>query len=263
MKNIASRKKKKKVKDILLTVIIVLLLLISAFCGYKIWTDFHTQDEAEKEVEKLNLLVKDSLGSVDLGKKFSKSAYNRLKQENEDFQCYLDFDNGLISIPVVQSYDNDHYLHRSFYGEWAELGTPFLNATSKFDDQNIVIYGHNSAISDTVMFSPLRQMLKEEVFKDNHRFSLYFENEVREYEVVAIYWYNLEEDAEYDFTVPNWMNLDEFNNYFSYVERKNEVNSTVDYSFADNFVTFQTCRSRQPNYRMIVVSVEVNRKSYN
>ena len=245
-----------------MTIIIILLLLIAGFCGYKIYEDFHTQDEAQKEIDKINLLVKDSLGTVELGKKFTKSAFDRLKQENKDLKCYLDFDNGLISIPVVQAADNDYYLHRSFYGEWADLGTPFVNATSTFDDQNVVIYGHNSAISDTVMFSPLRKMLEEDVFKDNHRFSLYFEDEIREYEVVAIYWYNLEEDAEYDFTTPNWMTLDQYNNYFSYVERKNLVNSHVSYSFSDNFVTFQTCRSRQPNYRMIVVSVEVNRKQY-
>ena len=257
------RKLRKKMKDITLSLIIVILLGVAGFCGFKIWEEFHTMALTEQEVNELNLLVKNNIGDAKVNAKFSKKAYEILKSENKDFKAYLAFDNGLISIPIVQSTDNDYYLRRSYYGEYADLGTPFFHYASKETSQNIMVYGHNASANETLMFSPLRTLLKsDDVFVKNNTFDLYFEDEVRHYEIVAMYWYDLTQDGEYDFTVTDWYDLDSYNHYFNFVDSKNLIIPRRNHSFTDNFVTFQTCRSKQPNFRLIVISVETGRESY-
>ena len=253
---------KRKIKNIILSLLILFFLGIASFCGYKIWNVFHIQSTAEKEVENINLLVQNSLGDASLNTRFSKSAYKVLKQENEDFLAYLSFDSGLISLPVVQSYDNDFYLRKSFYKEYADLGTPFFHYESKLDSQNLMIYGHNSSTSTTVMFSPLRTLLDQNVFEKNNVFNLYFENEVRNYEIIAMYWYDITTDGEYNFQVTDWYDSDNFNNYFSFVNSRNLITPRTTYDFTDNFVTLQTCKSNEPNYRLVVVAVETSRGDY-
>ena len=57
----------------------------------------------------------------------------------------LKFETLDISYPIVQTTDNDHYLHYTFEGQRNANGAIFLEHTnsSDFEDCNTIIYGHN------------------------------------------------------------------------------------------------------------------------
>lgn len=61
----------------------------------------------------------------------------------------------IINLPIVQTTDNEKYLHKTFSENDNTLGTIFLNAdnNANFNDRNSIIYGHR--MKDGSMFRKL------------------------------------------------------------------------------------------------------------
>ena len=78
-----------------------------------------------------------------------------LHAENSDFIAWLDFDSGLISLPVVQGKDNEEYLSRNFDGSPGPQGTVFRHCSAGPDSPNQVLYGHTVYYDSKARFSPL------------------------------------------------------------------------------------------------------------
>ena len=254
----------KRLLSFLYKLVVITLILIIIVSGALAFNFFRKEADVRKDQNEIQEIVENNIGSIDPDKHFSKDAFETLKTINDDFICYIDFDSGLLSLPVAQATDNDYYLRRNLNKDYSALGIPFMDYRCSPINQNITIYGHNSIYDEKVMFSPIRKLLDQEVFNKNDKFKIYFADEVRDYQIVAMYYYNIEADniAERDFAVLAWPNLKSFNTYFSWVESKNLIKSNVIYDSDDNFVTFQTCRSYQSDERLVVVAKEMNCDKY-
>lgn len=85
--------------------------------------------------------------------------FHVLYMQNPDIVGWISIkkNNGaaFIDYPVVQSSDNDHYLRRSFFGDYATGGTVFMDyrCNASIFSKNTVIYGHN--MKDNSMFAQL------------------------------------------------------------------------------------------------------------
>ncbi|MCD7885216.1 MAG: sortase [Lachnospiraceae bacterium] len=78
-----------------------------------------------------------------------------------------------LSYPVMQSSDNDYYLHRSPEGGYLYAGSIFMDyqCSPDFSDLNTIIYGHN--MRDGSMFAKLKQYNDAEVFLSCPYFWIY------------------------------------------------------------------------------------------
>ena len=85
--------------------------------------------------------------------------FHVLYMQNPDIVGWISIkkNNGqaFIDYPVVQSVDNNHYLRRSFFGDYATGGTIFMDyrCNAANFSQNTVVYGHN--MKDNSMFAQL------------------------------------------------------------------------------------------------------------
>ena len=79
----------------------------------------------------------------------------------------------IISYPVMQSADNDYYLHRNIKGKYSFAGSIFMdyNNHSDFSDQNTIIYGHNMATG--TMFGSLKEFKEKSYWKKHNTFEIY------------------------------------------------------------------------------------------
>lgn len=93
--------------------------------------------------------------------------FDVLAETNEDIIGWLYSENTPINLPVVQSGDNDYYLHRMVDGTWNSSGTLFADCrnASDFSDQNTIIYGHN--MKNDEMFGTLPNY-EEQAYYDEH-----------------------------------------------------------------------------------------------
>jgi len=78
---------------------------------------------------------------------------NELIRLNNDFVGWIHIEGTRISYPVVQTDDNDYYLHRTFSRRQSQAGSIFMDyrVPDAFESPLIILYGHNNR--DGTMFA--------------------------------------------------------------------------------------------------------------
>lgn len=111
-----------------------------------------------------------------------------LKAENPDIigWIYLDAYPDK-SYPVMQSYDNDFYLHRDFNKEYLFAGCLFADweNAADFSDPATIIYGHN--MKDGSMFNCLKHYKEKEVYDASPYFWILTPNGDYRYHIYAAF----------------------------------------------------------------------------
>jgi sortase B len=84
--------------------------------------------------------------------------------QNPDAVAWLTIPDTAIDFPIVQTDDNEYYLHYSFEKKKSIYGVPFLDyrCTRDFSDFNSIIYGHN--ISNKYVFAGLLNFRNQSYF---------------------------------------------------------------------------------------------------
>ena len=112
-----------------------------------------------------------------------------LKKQNPDTVGFINVAGTNINYPVVQTGDNDYYLHHSFKKNRNDAGWVFMDHrnNSGLTDQNTVIYGHSRL--DSTMFSTLKNTLGTSWVnnKENYVVRYVTENETMLFQVFSVY----------------------------------------------------------------------------
>ncbi|MCL2037786.1 class B sortase [Candidatus Saccharibacteria bacterium] len=112
-----------------------------------------------------------------------------LKKQNPDTVGFISVAGTNINYPVVQTGDNDYYLHHSFKKSKNNAGWVFMDHRNSagLTDQNTVIYGH-SRLGGT-MFSTLKNILNSSWVdvRDNHVVRYVSETETMLFQVFSVY----------------------------------------------------------------------------
>lgn len=111
-----------------------------------------------------------------------------LKKVNPDFVGWIHIPDTKISYPIVQTDDNEKYLHTGFQGEENAAGSIFLDYESRSDlsGQNNIIYGHN--MKNGTMFRDLLLFKDREFFETHRRFTLYTPEREISLKAIACYY---------------------------------------------------------------------------
>ncbi len=98
--------------------------------------------------------------------------FSDLEAINGDVKAWLTIFDTHINYPVVQTDDDETYLHRTFEGKSNASGCLFISQyNTGFDDSNTVIYGHN--MKNGSMFHDLVNFKDEEFFQ-KHRYGVLY-----------------------------------------------------------------------------------------
>lgn len=252
------RDKRKRTKNVFSNILIAVLIALICYCGYKVVPDFVNSSKANKEMSAVADIVQRNSGTD--GETFSKESFKALKSENNDLIGYLEFDSGIVSLPIMQASDNDYYLRKSFYKDYNEQGIPFMDSDCSLESKNITIYGHNVYYDDKAMFSPISFLVNQENFEESKTFKIYFENEIRYYQITDVYVVDINEG--FDFKRQNFENEENFAEWYSFVQNRNLIATDSRLQYEDNFVTLQTCKRYSADSRIVVIGKEVSKVSY-
>ena len=96
-----------------------------------------------------------------------------LLETNPDTIGWIRVPDTKIDYPIVQSPDNQYYLHKDFEGKDSVYGTIYLDADSKsdFSGWNNPIYGHH--MKDGTMFKDVVKFKDQEFFENHRYFEIY------------------------------------------------------------------------------------------
>lgn len=118
----------------------------------------------------------------------SSDKINKLKEEynNNEIVMYLEIPDAL-TVPVVQTENNDFYLNHDISKKESSSGTAFLDYRNKsLNDKKIIVYGNNRL--DKAL--PLSKLLdyKDESFFRNHQYiNVYTDSGKRTYKIFSSY----------------------------------------------------------------------------
>ncbi len=182
--------------------------------------------------------------------------YAALWEQNHDMVGWLSIEGTVIDYPVMYTPEEPaYYLHLAFDGTYAKSGCLFIGEGSGPDASNIIIYGHH--MKDDSMFGSLVDYGTED-FRDEHpivRFDTLYE--LREYEVIAAFYYDMDND---DFPYYQYTDLSDeavFDEYLTSLSRYNVYSGDIDAAWGDQLLTLSTCNYHTDNGRFVVVARRV------
>ena len=183
--------------------------------------------------------------------------YAKLYAENQDFVGYLHIEGSEVDFPVVQGYDDDEYLEKSFFGEYTKYGCPFMTYRNnpKTLDMNTVIYGHN--MKDGSLFATLEQYLTLEGYKEAPVISFNTLYQDFNFKIISVMITNIYPEDDNGYVFPYyWTNLNSTLNYTTYLNQLTQrslYDTGVNVLPTDRLITLSTCYDVFEDSRLVVV----------
>lgn len=257
-------------KKTIIRVLSIVFLLIAIGCGGYLAYYYYTSARAEAAFDELaNLIVtvKETGGEnqntefADIDGVKVQKKFEKLYQKNHDFIGWLKIDDTHIDYPVMYSPHDaekgEYYIHRDFEENYSAAGLPFIDANCEIEPatDNIIIYGHN--MNAGTMFHDIIKYEGRE-FYDSHK-SFHFDTIYgdAEYEVVAMFYGQILDDASDDFKYYEFVNAGsegEFMDFVNNVKAMSIINTGVDVKYGDKLITLSTCAYHVEDGRFAVVA---------
>ena len=247
-------------------------------------------------------------GSLDIISSKPEQAFKEkwlaCKEINDDFIGKIVFDSGIIDLPIVQAedvYRKDGTLYEFYSQDGTRISDPtgysgndvyiwsdwkdhsydkagndqavFMDYRNSLSDQNLILYGHHIARDydpeGNREFTPLDLLLDKDNYEANRNLRLILENEIREYEVAAVFTINAFDKDEVEI-IRTDLNRDLSGNedpdfcerYFRMIEKNISYDTGVKIGSDDRILTLVTCIQHQPELRQIVICRETGRTTY-
>jgi len=230
---------KKKNKNILLC--LFLFLMILSFCSLLSW------NKENKNIKKI--LNNEKKYLISIQNTDNKPYLNKkLFKDNPDTIGWLKVEGTNINYPIVQYNDNEYYLKHDFKKNKNSAGWIFMDYKNDFNDQNIVIYGHNRR--DKSMFGTINMLFDSKFYKNNKdEILLIKENEIIKYKIFSVYKIHYTDDY-------NSLNYESLKEKITIFKKRSELPFDLNFENAKQIITLSTC-SNDNRYRLVVHGLKV------
>ena len=161
--------------------------------------------------------------------------------------------------------ENPHinwYLHKNYKGDYSYAGSIFIQPEAAFNDQHLIIYGHNMRVKS--MFGSLHDFESEDFYKKHNKIYLYQPGKTIKCTIYSVYdcldksaTYNTDfSDDGNDNKWVDWLTMTVNNNAYYPIKKKPAEK--------DHIITLSTCsgKSKGDSYRFVVHSFITNTVTY-
>lgn len=169
--------------------------------------------------------------------------FNSLINKNKDTVAWVKLNGTNINYPVVQTTDNNYYLHHAFDNSYNEAGWVYMDYRNNPEDfnQNTIIYGHG--MNNNTIFGSLRYVVDSWWYEnpDNHilKISTKYENTL--WQVFSVY--TIPEESYYLQT--DFDDDEKFTEFLGNLSSRSFYNFGVQLNQNDKIVTLSSCYNNQ------------------
>ena len=187
--------------------------------------------------------------------------YEAAYLDNEHMVGWLKVDGTNIDYPVMWTPgDENYYLYRGFDGSDDLNGCLILDTDSSVEPltTNLIIHGHN--MKSGAMFGNLTDYEDKSYYEEHKYMSLYTEECLRNYEVIAVFRSQVYKKTDNVFKFYKFFQAnteEEFEDFYQNIKQLSIYDTGVTAQFGDNFITLSTCVYHVTNGRFVVVAKEI------
>lgn len=176
------------------------------------------------------------------------SKYASLFEINKDILGWIKVDNTVIDYPIVQSEDNDYYLHRNINEKSSSAGSIFMDFRNKGDgtDRHTILFGHH--MRDGSMFSDLAKFKEQTFFDSNSTFTFSTLYDETEWEIFSAYVTS----TDFYYIVTDFRSNRDYAEFLQTLQDKSMIESNVVLSPDDQIITLSTCTYEFNDARFVV-----------
>lgn len=251
--------KQMTVKIIFLAALVALIVSVCYLINYS--NETSNQKKIEENIREI--WYQDSLSPDE------PTPFERLLALNGDFMGWLTIDNTYVDHPIYQADDNDFYLNHNQEKEVSGYGAFFYDyrtvITQGYEDQNLVIYGHN--MKNGSMFGELKLFRDADYYDTDHTITLTTINGEKKYVVFATFLLNSvrahDNNNIFDIYKTTFASEEEFNEWIAEAKDRSLVDTGIEVGFKDGILTFITCCEDFDDARLIVMAREIHEDEIN
>ena len=198
----------------------IALMLVSVYLIHYYYTEIEPKNN--KEI-------------VDSKDKMESISDLREKYDNNEIVMSFEIPD-LITLPIVQTENNDYYLSHDLHKKENNVGTPFLDYRIRsLNDKKVIIYGYND-VDSTLPFSALTSY-KDESFYKTHPVILVNSNEgKRRYEIFSCFV----DDKNFNYDVLNVFNNTKYEEQLKLLKDKSDYDTAVSVNRDDRILILLT-----------------------
>lgn len=188
-------------------ILIIILLLAALASGVLVAVDYIGRMKEAKEYEKLAEIVQTTEqagaaeGSIEEKEDVGEEAYvspidfDKLAEMNSETVGWIKIPDTPIDYPIVQTGNNDKYLHTDFEGRESAAGSIYLDFESSSDmkGKNNILYGHH--MKNGSMFKALVKYKDREYFESHPYFTIYTPEEEIRLKIISAYYDEADPEA--------------------------------------------------------------------
>ena len=184
--------------------------------------------------------------------------YARLYATNQDFVGYLEAPGINMSLPVVQSTDDEEYLNKNFYGKSTKYGCPFMSFLNRAEplDYNTLIFGHH--MNDRTIFGALDHYKTLAGYKMSPVISFNTLYHDYQWKVFAVFISNSVPEDDNGYVFPYYftaLSSDQRKaEYLAELKQRSLYDTGVDVQVTDPLLTLSTCSHEFDDARLVVVA---------
>ena len=165
--------------------------------------------------------------------------FNSLIEKNPDTVAWIALNGTNINYPVVQTSNNDYYLHHAYDHSDNQAGWVFMdyrNNPIEFS-RNTIIYGHG--MNNNTIFGTLRYIVENWWYNnpDNHIVKLSTPSENTLWQVFSIY--TIPEETYYIQT--DFSNNEKYNEFLNKLKARSIYNFNAELNENDKIITLSSC----------------------
>ena len=225
-------------KKIFKVLYVLVFLFMSVFCFYNAYKIKSEQKEIVEEQQEL-IEIAEIPEEVEITEEKSNEInFQELININSDFVGWIKIENTNINYPIVQGTNNTYYLKHSFYKEYSNAGSIYMDATanSDFTSQNTFIYGHYT--SNGSMFGELGKYMKQSFYNGHKEIYIYTSEKNYKLEIFSVH---VDKASSKSYQM-NFTTEETFKDYIDLMKSYSVIKSDVEVDYKnDRIVTLYSC----------------------
>ena len=174
--------------------------------------------------------------------------WENLKSTNPEIVGWIKVPGTKIDYPILQGKEWNEYLHKNYKGDYSYAGSIFIQPEAAFNDQHLIIYGHN--MKNNTMFGSLPKYSKQEYYEEHS--VLYLLTPKQNYKVKLIAGYVTPSDSKvYEFEKTK----EERSGLLKTALDNSLFTSGTTVSDEDRLLTLSTCSYEYDNARFVLMGI--------